>query len=197
MATYKIEVVGYDRYKDLDRGRIYNGWHGKTLVPAYVFRGRGVWTIVSLSKDGDMQNWIFKRFGFHTVRGSTGRGGIRAAKEIIQKLKENVEVAFTPDGPRGPTEVVQMGAVLMAKKSGSLLIPAAVSANRRWVLKTWDSYMVPKPFARCIFKLGEGIEVPEHASSDEMEAARLELERSLKALQAEVDAQMGHSPPSG
>lgn len=197
MATYKINVVGYERYKDLERGRIYCGWHGKTLVPAFVFRGRGVWTIVSLSKDGEMQNWIFRRFGFHTVRGSTGRGGILAAREIIQKLKENVEVAFTPDGPRGPTEVVQMGAILMAKKSGSLLVPVAVAANRCWRVKTWDSYMIPKPFAKCVLLFGDSMKVAQDADSVAMDHVRLQLENAIKALQVDAEALIGNTSPTG
>ncbi|MBS1713556.1 MAG: lysophospholipid acyltransferase family protein [Armatimonadetes bacterium] len=190
--TWRIRVEGFDRIAKLPGGAIYAGWHGRTMVAASFFRKKGVWTIISQSKDGDMQDTIFRKFGFNTIRGSTGRGGVKAAIESIEVLKKGAVMAFTPDGPRGPSGIVQGGIMLMAKKSGAWLVPVGVSADRRWLVKTWDRYMVPKWFARCTMVFGEPFQIPSDASEQEVEAYRLRLEQEMHRLQDEAEAKMGH-----
>src|SRR5207248_1868666 len=133
------------------KGAIFVTWHGRSLIPANMFRNQNYWALISLSRDGELQNNIFQRFGFQTVRGSTGRGGVRGALQMARKVKEGGVLAFTPDGPRGPTHKVQLGVILMAEKSGAPIIPLGISASRRWLIKSWDSYMIPQPFARGYF----------------------------------------------
>jgi lysophospholipid acyltransferase (LPLAT)-like uncharacterized protein len=193
-ATLRIKAVGYERYRDGDQGAIFAGWHGRTFVAAEFFRGKGVWTIISHSRDGQMQNWIFSRLGFQIIRGSTGRGGARAAAESIRALKKGATMAFTPDGPRGPSGVVQPGVVLMAQKSGAFLVPVGVAARWRWHAPTWDRYMVPMPFSRCLMLFGDPILVSKDADDDELERARQMLERAMTEITARADAEMGHAP---
>lgn len=175
------------------KGRVLAGWHGRTFAAASYFRGQGVYTIISQSKDGDMQDRIFRWFGFRTIRGSTGRGGVQALRESIAVLSEGGTMAFTPDGPRGPSHVVQAGIIAMARRSGAALVPVGVSADRRWLAPTWDRYMVPKPFARCLMLFGEPIYVPEDADEAAMEAARSRLESEMVRLEREAEAEMGHA----
>ena len=94
------------------------------------------------------------------MRGSTGRGGVRGALQMARKVREGGVLAFTPDGPRGPTHKVQLGVILMAEKSGAPIVPVGISASRRWLIGSWDSYMIPQPFARAYFLVGEPIYVP-------------------------------------
>lgn len=191
-ATVRLKTIGYDGVKNLPGGKIMAGWHGRTFVAALFFRGQGVWTIISRSKDGDMQNTIFSKFGFRTIRGSTGRGGVRAAVESIDVLKEGATMAFTPDGPRGPSGVVQGGIMLMAKKSGAWLVPVGVSADRRWLVKTWDRYMVPKPFAKCLMVFGEPRRLDRSATEEQVEETRLWLEAEITRLESLAESKCGH-----
>lgn len=192
--TMRIEVQNYDKVKALPGGKILAGWHGRTLMAATLFRNEGVWTIISQSRDGEMQNKIFKKFGFNTIRGSTGRGGVKAAVESIKVLRKGGTMAFTPDGPRGPSGVVQSGIMLMAKKSGAALIACGVSAKRRWLAGSWDRYMVPLPFTKGIMIFGEPIYLADDASDDQVEEVRLALEADLHRLQALAESAMGHAP---
>ena len=191
-ATFRIRTEGYERYKGSEHGTIFAGWHGRTLVAAVFYRQMGLWTIISQSRDGQIQNWVFTRLGFHTIRGSTGRGGVKAAAESIRVLKKGATMAFTPDGPRGPSGIVQGGIVLMAKKSGAALVPVGVSASWRIHLPTWDRYMVPLPFAKCLMVYGDPLFVSDDASDEELERARQSLERALTEVQRKADAAMGH-----
>ena len=161
-------------------------------MAANFFRGKGVWTIISQSKDGDMQDTIFRGFGFKTIRGSTGRGGVKAAIESIEVLRKGSMMAFTPDGPRGPSGVVQGGIMLMARKSGAWIVPVGVSADRRWLAKTWDRYLIPRPFAKCVMVYGEPRQVALKATEDELEEVRLWLEGELDRLEVEAESFCGH-----
>lgn len=194
--TMRIEVIGLKEVEALPGGKILAGWHGRTLMAANVFKGRGYWTIISQSRDGEMQSRIFRKFGFMTIRGSTGRGGVKAAIESIKVLREGGTMAFTPDGPRGPSGVVQSGIMLMARKSGAALVPCGVSAKRRWLAGSWDRYMVPWPFTRGVMIFGEPMYVPNDATEDEVETVRLALERELHRLEAEAESRMGHASVS-
>ncbi len=187
-VTLRIQTIDYDRAEEIKLGKIYTGWHGRSFVPVLLMRGKGAWALISQSRDGDIQNGIFTRFGFRTIRGSTGRGGVRAAAESIRILKRNETLAFTPDGPRGPSGVVQSGIIVLAKKSGAALIPVGVAANRCWLAPTWDRYMVPFPFSKCVVYFGSPIFVSKDAEDDEVEKARLLLEEHMHKNQARADA---------
>lgn len=188
--TVRIRSEGYEKIKDLPTGKIMAGWHGRTFLATQFFRKKGVWTIISQSKDGDMQDVIFRRFGFKTIRGSTGRGGMKAAIESIRVLKEGASMAFTPDGPRGPSGIVQEGIMLMARKSGAAIIPVGVASKPCWHARTWDRYMVPKPFARGIMVFGDPIYVPAGSSPEEQEAIRLHFEQEMHRLEAYAESRV-------
>jgi len=188
------------RYKNLEKidqitsehnGGIIVTWHGRTLIPAYVLRGKGLWALISLSNDGEVQNRIFRRFGFQTIRGSTGRGGVKAALMLAKKVNEGGVLAFTPDGPRGPTKKVQEGTIFLAQRSGRPIIPLGVSANPRKLLGSWDSYMIPHLFARGSFVIGDPIFVPLNATDSEKAAIALQVEAAINQAEAEADSLVG------
>lgn len=190
--TARLRVEGLAELEALPQAKVYAGWHGRTLLAATLFRNKGIWTIISHSRDGEMQDRIMRRFGFHTIRGSSGRGGARAAAESIRVLKRGCSMAFTPDGPRGPSGVVQQGLMLMAKKSGALLVPVGVSARWRFLAPTWDRYMIPLPFSQAIMIFGDPIPVPSDASDEEVEQVRQRFETEMHRLEAEAERRMGH-----
>jgi hypothetical protein len=40
------------------------------------------------------------------------------------------------------------GAAIAAQRTGVPIIPVRVDASRSWRLKSWDRFLIPKPFAR-------------------------------------------------
>lgn len=194
--TLRIESPRLAEVNAMKGGKILTGWHGRSLVAGIVFRNQGVWTIISHSRDGETQNYFFRRFGFKTIRGSSSKGGLKAAVESIRILRKGETMAFTPDGPRGPSGVVQDGVMVMAQKSGVPIIPAGWSADRRWLLSTWDRYMIPKPFARVVLLFGDPIAVPKDASPEEVELLRLRVQDEMHRLENEAAVATGHEPDS-
>ncbi|MBL8059667.1 MAG: lysophospholipid acyltransferase family protein [Chthonomonas sp.] len=136
---------------------------------------------MSPSRDGDLLSRLFDRLGLATIRGSTGRQGIRALIESISALKAGTSLALTPDGPRGPAEEVQDGVLAMAKKSGVPIVPMSSSAQRKSFVKSWDRFLVPMPFSRCVVVFGEPIIV------EDMEVARVQLKQSMNEVQRRAD----------
>jgi lysophospholipid acyltransferase (LPLAT)-like uncharacterized protein len=183
-STVRIRLIG-DPY---ERGpAIYCGYHGRSFLFANYFRKRGYWVIISQSNDGEMQTRIFRRLGYQIIRGSTGRGGARAAVEAIRVLRKGETMAMTPDGPRGPTHIIQPGVITMAQRSGAALIPTGITSKPRIFAKSWDSYLIPVPFGKGVILFGDPIFVPENATDEELEACRLKLQEECNRVELEAD----------
>lgn len=190
-CTLRLRVLGEsENLEQLEGGRIVAGWHGRTFLAALRWRGKGWWALVSRSRDGEMQNRIFRRFGFRIVRGSTGRGGARAAAECARLLERGETFVFTPDGPRGPSREVQQGVLWLAKRSGAAIIPGGAAARPCWFARSWDRYMIPKPFARAVIVLGKPLRVPSDADEDEMKRLAQELKRALDEAERRAEEEV-------
>jgi lysophospholipid acyltransferase (LPLAT)-like uncharacterized protein len=188
--TLRLYVEGWEpieRHLQEGTGAVMVTWHGRTLIPANYMKGRGFWALISLSRDGEVQANIFQRFGFQILRGSTSRGGVRAALEAARVVKAGGILAFTPDGPRGPSQKFQPGALLIAQKAGVPLYPAGISAYPRILLPTWDRYLIPLPFARAAFLIGEPVFVPPDADKDDFARLAEQLEHAINMLEARAD----------
>lgn len=166
---------------------IYAFWHCMMLIPAYVGRKSKIQVLISQHSDGEYIAQVIKRFGFGVIRGSTTRGGIRALKALVDKIREGRPVAITPDGPRGPRFIVQTGVIYLGKKTQLPVIPVVVGLSGYWELPSWDRFRIPKPFSRALMLYGDPIHIPPNISEEEMEHYRLLLENTMKEMAEKVD----------
>jgi len=130
------------------RPAIYCFWHRCVFAAAYMFRNHGIRVLTSRSYDGEYIARIIERFGFRAVRGSSSRGAIQSLRELQRELERGEFVAFTIDGPRGPRYVAKPGPIHLARNTGAPIFCFYVAAQRAWILKTWDAFVLPKPFSR-------------------------------------------------
>ncbi|MDB4883196.1 MAG: hypothetical protein JWL95_1962 [Gemmatimonadetes bacterium] len=130
-------------------------WHGELLPLLWHHRGEDVAILISEHRDGEIIARIAETLGYSTVRGSTSRGGGRALISLMRAIDEGHDAAVTPDGPRGPAHVFAPGAAIAAQRTGALLVPIRAAASRAWRLKSWDRFVIPKPFARVQVSYGE------------------------------------------
>ena len=170
-ATWRVRFVNEAVVRDLrDRRQpfMYVLWHGQLLPLLWTHRDRNIAVMVSEHRDGEIIARIAHAIGFRTVRGSTSRGAARALLHASRELESGFDVAVTVDGPRGPAGVVTPGAPVISQRTGAPMVPTAASASRAWRLRSWDRFLVPKPFARVIVVYGEPIyiraETPRDAS---------------------------------
>lgn len=123
-------------------------WHGQMLVPLWHHRGQGIAILISEHRDGEIIAQIAHSLGLRTVRGSTSRGGGRALVGLTRELTTGHDIAVTPDGPRGPAESFAAGTVVAAQRAGAPIVAIGVHAPRAWRLRSWDRFLIPKPFSR-------------------------------------------------
>lgn len=184
--TWRFRIVGRDAVDALRAARkplAFAFWHGQMLPLVYQHRDEGVAILVSSHRDGEIIARIIHRFGFRTVRGSSSRGAGRALLGLVRELEAGREVAVTPDGPRGPARQFAPGALVAAQRAGAAVVPVSAHASRAWRLRSWDRFLIPKPFARVTVAYGP----PTRVDAASARGAAGEAER-FEALLARVEA---------
>lgn len=173
---------------------IYCTWHNRLAlcfaVQRYIDRRqsqnngkkRRMAAIVSASRDGGLLARILELFDVQPVRGSSSRRGPQALRELTTWSEQGLNVAITPDGPRGPCYHVQDGVMALAQITGLPVYPIVYHLNWKIRIKSWDRFQIPLPFARCKVNLGEPIRIPRGADEAERELLRQRLELEMQFL---------------
>ena len=192
------ERIGYDIADRLlaDRRRaIICFWHGRLLMMPFAVRGdRQFHILVSDHRDGRLIARTVQRFGIAVITGSSSREPVQALYRVAEVCRAYGLPCVTPDGPRGPCMRAAMGPVLAAEMAEAVLVPVSYATNRRRILPSWDRFLLPLPFGRGVFVVGQEIEVPTGLDPSGREALRLRLEEALHAVSREADRLTGHPP---
>jgi lysophospholipid acyltransferase (LPLAT)-like uncharacterized protein len=184
--SYRFSYAGLENLEAATKHQSHGGyclasWHEHALAGVLGQAGINYCFIVSRSKDGEFVDFICRRLGFKTVRGSSSRGGKAARQALREMVVSGTPVAFTVDGPRGPRKKCKPGILKTASETGSAILPVAAVADRQWVVrKSWDRSKIPKPFAKIVYQFGPLIEIEE--SYDEAG-----FEDMLKKIDATLD----------
>ena len=201
-SSYRIEKVrGADVEERIlaDRSRVYAPcfWHQQTIVGARLLRswarrGFKACYIISASVDGEIAARVAKSWGAEVIRGSATSAGALVLRDAHEMMRRGVSMATAPDGPLGPRFRFATGAVLIARIGKAPLVPIACAADRAWYLRrSWDHFMIPKPFARVALAIGEPVEVPPELSRAGLEEFRVRMQAELEALVGECKDRLG------
>jgi lysophospholipid acyltransferase (LPLAT)-like uncharacterized protein len=155
--TWRFRVVNAVNLRELrasKQGFIFSLWHGQLLPLLWFHRKEGALVLISEHRDGELVARAAASLGYGLIRGSTTRGAGRALISIGRELLAGREVAITPDGPRGPAHKFAPGALIAAQRADAFILPTAAFADRAWHLRSWDGFMIPKPFARVTVAYG-------------------------------------------
>lgn len=146
-----------------DEAFIFVAWHGDLAsCPINYFQNRPngiVKTMISQSKDGEIISKIYSLFGVESIRGSSSKGGTKALISTIKEIKSGNDVALTPDGPRGPRFSVADGVIAIAQKSQAKIIVLNSKPTKYWQFKSWDKFILPKPFGKIDFYMSEPYDI--------------------------------------
>ena len=112
-------------------------WHGRLLMMPFGYAVQSATILISQHRDGEYIARIAERLGFRVARGSATRGGARAFRELLQRLRDGSHVVITPDGPKGPRGRVKPGVIQLSRLSGMPILPVAFGAWPRTILKSW------------------------------------------------------------
>ena len=185
-STFKIEIENEKKWMDYFRsgGRvILCTWHQHFFAAIRHFQNYRDFNpalMISKSSDGEIIAGVAERSGWHTVRGSSSRGGKEALKKMIDRLSETRLAAHIVDGPQGPAGNVKAGVIQLAHAADAVIIPFYVSADRAWYFNSWDSFFLPKPFTKVVISFGEMITLAPAENADAFESQRLYLEGVMR-----------------
>ena len=160
--TWRVKTVGDEGFRaSRERGEpmLFTLWHGQMLPILWQHRDQGIAILISEHRDGEIIAQVAARLGCRSIRGSTSRGGSRALLALARELEEGHDAAITPDGPRGPRHSFAPGALVAAQRSGKPLLLVGVHAPNAWQLRSWDGFIIPKPFSRVTVAYGGPVHV--------------------------------------
>jgi lysophospholipid acyltransferase (LPLAT)-like uncharacterized protein len=186
--TLRLQLEDPHNVVDFVRNQpvIFAIWHNRLLMLPRVFDPtfptRQSFGLISASRDGDLIASFIERSGYGTIRGSSSRKGMLALRQLVDTLAAGDNVLLTPDGPRGPVYEVSQGIIFLAQKSGAPIVPIHMEYSSSWRLKSWDRFVVPRPFATLRAIFGAPIQIAPMDDPAQSEAERLRLQNTMMSL---------------
>ncbi|MFT4552280.1 MAG: lysophospholipid acyltransferase (LPLAT)-like uncharacterized protein [Chlamydiales bacterium] len=164
IATCRLEFKGLENYLNLaaHEGGILAIWHNRLLLLPYFSQLTpqiDYAPVISNSRDGDPIAKMATSFPNTEAIRVAHNARSHALRSIVKALKTKKVVVITPDGPRGPRYEIKPGISFAASMGSSKIFPCSWTASRFWQLPTWDKMLIPKPFSRIVFSIGETLEI--------------------------------------
>jgi hypothetical protein len=155
---------------------VFAFWHRCLLASAHRFKDLDIAILISPSFDGELIARTVELLGFKAIRGSSSRGGAAGLRNMQLAYEAGHRCAFTADGPRGPKFVAKAGAAQLAQNTAAWVGCFYALPERAWELKSWDRFLIPKPFSRVVLTW------PEHIPAGEVTQAAVQaaLDRSVE-----------------
>jgi len=186
----KWTILGEEKYKELrTKGKavVLLIWHGKIFLVPYFFRKRNIMPLISPSEDGEIPARIMSGWGYKILRGSGSHAVIKVWNDMKQELNNGGEVIIIPDGPKGPNRVFKMGGIKLAHQTGAYLVPFSFSTSKKKNLKSWDNFLMSKPFSKVVAIYGDPIAIDPNLKEEALEEEREKLEKVLQNLDEKTD----------
>jgi lysophospholipid acyltransferase (LPLAT)-like uncharacterized protein len=175
--TGRIRFVGEARLQALinEHGAVVPVcWHQHLLLcgrytAARRIKGMRMGYLISPSLDGEAPTMLARVYGGEVIRGSSTYTGSQAVRALYKQLKaDKLSPLITPDGPRGPRFEFKGGALTVAQLCGVPVVPLAYAVKPAKILRTWDKFVLPFPFAKIVIAVGEPFVPPRKATPAEM-----------------------------
>jgi len=163
-------------------------WHQRHIFCArYILdqkrRGLKLGFLISPSADGEIAASIIQSWGAVAIRGSTTRTGAKAMRDLYETVsRQGISPVTTSDGPTGPAQIFKPGAVMLSQLTQVPMLPLAYASSRAWQLKSWDQFLIPKPFSRIVIAIGPAMQAEKRVPMAELEPIREAMEKSLNDL---------------
>jgi lysophospholipid acyltransferase (LPLAT)-like uncharacterized protein len=180
-ATCRVRMQGRGNLdRAVEQGTIIAAfWHYSMLYIFHNLRHLRAAVMVSASKDGEYIARVARLYGHVPVRGSSNRKGVSGLKKMLREVRSGNNAGIVADGSQGPARQAQPGAILVASRTGSLIVPMAWGASRYIAFNSWDRTVVPLPFSTLHVCYEEPLSVPRGIDAQGIEEYRLELENRL------------------
>jgi len=180
--TLRLQVLGKENAdKMINSGKtvIFAVIHGRQFAVYRMLGYNDLCVMVSTSRDGMLAAGVLKKFGFEVAYGSSAKSPVRALLGMIKLMHTGYNGVMAVDGPKGPIYKVKPGILFLAKKMDAVIVPFVFSSKKAVIMKAWDKYMLPKPFAKSVVIFGEPFYTAASTSKDIIEKESLALEKIL------------------
>ena len=197
--------AGVDAMVASPLGAVGAFWHGRitlAVVCRRVLKHKPRRVLISLSPDGEFIAQAVERLGFPAIRGSAAKknrgatemkGGSAAFREALKFMRDGGLIAITPDGPRGPNQVMPLGTVILTQTGQVPIVLFGLAAQPAITLGSWDKARLPLPFSRgCVVFDGPHY-APRAAGEAEREVLRADWQARLIAAQKKAEALLAGS----
>ena len=199
LTVYKTSKVNLKNRKKIENllerneSFIYSFWHDQLLMCPLTWQSNSnIKVLISKHRDGDIIAQLISNLGFEAIRGSThktnkikNKGGLLSARKMIKSLKNGISIGISPDGPKGPRHKVSEGILSISRLSKSVILPVGIGFKKKWVLNTWDKFIIPKPFNEITVIWGDPI--PAITNEKNNNQFRTKLESKMNNLTAQAN----------
>ena len=193
VSTIRFRFLNEASQKETEENKypvIITLWHNRLFLAGEwqrrYRRDRKCFGLISGSRDGAWLEAFYGWSGIHSVRGSSNRGGSKAIRDLVRKLKDGLDIGITPDGSRGPCYVAKPGGLLVAKISRAPFLLVSFEYGWHLKLKSWDRFVLPFPFSKVRVRT-ELIRPDDILSNDSVEEACKVLGEELMKLTIDRD----------
>ena len=162
-----------------DKPFILAFWHSQLMMIGFSWKkNKNVNILASGHSDGRFGAIVGKYFNLNSIQTSKKNKSI-SLRSIFKLLNDNNYIGITPDGPRGPKEIVSEGIIKIAKTSKVPIIPIGFWSSKNFKLKSWDSFLITLPFSKCSFVWNEPLEIPYGTDESKLQHYQNLLEKKL------------------
>lgn len=156
--TWRMELVEPPELQTLLQKReplVFAHWHGDELAITHLVTRYRIATMTSTSRDGALIDYVIRRLGGATARGSSTRGAVGALKGLVGLMRQGHSASMAVDGPKGPLHQVKPGVFELSRLAKAHIVPTGVATSSSIVFKkSWNQAHLPRPFARVIVVFG-------------------------------------------
>ena len=193
--TSKVNLKNRGKIENLlerNESFIYSFWHDQLLMCPLTWQSNSsIKVLISKHRDGDIIAQLISNLGFEAIRGSThktnkikNKGGLLSARKMIKSLKNGISIGISPDGPKGPRHKVSEGILSISRLSKSVILPVGIGFKKKWVLNTWDKFIIPKPFNEITVVWGDPISAITNEKNNHQFKIKLENKMNNLTTQA-------------
>jgi len=188
---------------DDTKGAIALFWHGRIplcLATAPQWWRKRTKALISPSADGEFIARALAMSGFPAIRVSSAKPGdtakmrqaVAAIREATTWVGEGGALVVTPDGPRGPNEIIAEGALQIARRSGQPVYLMGIAASPAWQLaSSWDQVMFAAPFGRGAVVWDGPLHVPADADGAAIAGLIADWSARLTAATRKAESMVG------
>ena len=152
-----------------DKPFILAFWHSQLMMIGFAWKKKqNVNILASSHSDGRFGAIVGKYFNLNNIQTSEKNKSV-SLRSIFKLLNDNNYIGITPDGPRGPKEIVSEGIIKIAKSSKVPIIPIGFWSSKNFKLKSWDSFLITLPFSKCSFVWNKPLEIPYNIQENQIQ----------------------------